>query len=345
MTFLLAAIFLQHWEAALHIWNITLIWWVRPVFWQGLISLGGFFKSVVKQSLVKIFLSTDYQSSCQKPHPAWLNGTAELIWKDSVIEIAYQPCQVCLSDETIIFVKENDCDPGKGAGEIQSCSWTDEMWNISGVPHWSRLLQRDRWADPEREQRERNAGSAQSERRGGRRWKARITKPCLERFYVNNIPRNNRPSPLSSVRPLWFFFSQSLAAKYILTLILWDFSMQCGGFLIIRHSQLGLPVGTFLVRVALMRIELRPDVKVTLGLVSLTGCCWVLEWFGAIVCAFHVIVEWKSVRVGFGCEESNLKKRELRFHFQTGTKCGSCPNWSLGSVKTDLDFHNWLLGN
>ncbi|OPJ78905.1 hypothetical protein AV530_003961 [Patagioenas fasciata monilis] len=27
-------------------------------------------------------------------------------------------------------------------------------------------------------------------------------------------------------------------------------------------------------------------------------------------------VEWKIVRVSFGCEERNLKKKELRFHFE-----------------------------
>lgn len=65
-------------------------------------------------------------------------------------------------------------------------------------------------------------------------------------------------------------FFQSLAAKYFLTLILWDFSMQCV-FFIILHL-LGLPVGTFCVKVALMRIELRLDMEVTMALVYFKNC-------------------------------------------------------------------------
>lgn len=55
-------------------------------------------------------------------------------------------------------------------------------------------------------------------------------------------------------------FFQSLAAEYFLTLILLDFSMQCGlVFFIIFHLlglQMSLPIRRFCVRLALVRIEL-----------------------------------------------------------------------------------------
>lgn len=46
---------------------------------------------------------------------------------------------------------------------------------VAGVSHRPRLLQRNRWADKKGNERQRFSGSAQSERRGGRRWEIRMT--------------------------------------------------------------------------------------------------------------------------------------------------------------------------
>lgn len=112
----------------------------------------------------------------------------------------------------------------------------------------------------------------------------------------------------------------------------------------------GLPVGTFCVRVALMRIELRLDMEVTMALVYFKGCWWgVFDWYGAnhfcLNCQWWVEDCICHRGVGVVCKERNLWKREMHFHFQTSAKCGSCVNRSLGGMKTYLYFHNWLLNN
>jgi len=151
------------------------------------------------------------------------------------------------------------------------------MCPVPGVPDWPGLLQRDGWADAEGDKRERNTGSAESERRGGRRWKAWITQTFLEQFYVNTILRNERRWPLSSVRPSGFFLS--LAASYFLTLILWDCSLRVYLFSILHLLCI---VGTFCFRVALQSVELRLGGEVTLALVPFKGCCRrVFDWYGA----------------------------------------------------------------
>lgn len=58
-----------------------------------------------------------------------------------------------------------------------------------------------------------------------------------------------------------------------------------------------------------------------------------------------VSVEWEiALRSGFVCEDRDLK----RAAFSLLNRCKvwiMSENQSLGSVKTDLGFHNWLLDN
>lgn len=148
-------------------------------------------------------------------------------------------------------------------------------------------------------------------------------------------------------------FFQSLAAKYFLTLILWDFSVQCGlGFFIILHLlglQMSLPVRRFCVRVALIRTELGCGRRLLWLCFSFRVAveeCW--SDLVPIVCTFRLSVlsgrlHW-SLRSGFVCEERDLK----RAAFSLLNRCKVwivSENQSLGSMKTDLCFHNWLLDN
>lgn len=108
-------------------------------------------------------------------------------------------------------------------------------------------------------------------------------KTFLQQICFNNLPAVTGVATL--LLGLHGFF-QSLAAKYFLTLILWDFSMQCWlGFFIILHLlglQMSLPVRRFCVRVALIRTEL--------------GCGRRLLW---LCFSFRVAV--KSERFGANC--------------------------------------------
>lgn len=98
--------------------------------------------------------------------------------------------------------------------------------------------------------------------------------------------------------------------------------MQCGCFFIILHLlglQMGLPVGTFCVRVALMRIELRLNMEVTVALGCFKGCCGrvfdTVPIIFALSCQYGVEDCVGHRGVSFVCAERNLKKRELHFHF------------------------------
>lgn len=116
---------------------------------------------------------------------------------------------------------------------------------------------------------------------------------------------------------------------------------------------MSLPVRRVCVRVALIRTEL--------------GCrrrlLWL--WFSfrvaaeeclsglvPIICTFRLSVlseklYW-SLRSGFVCEERDLKKKESFFFFSFLNRCKvwiMSKNQSLGSVKTDIGFYNWLFDN
>lgn len=145
-------------------------------------------------------------------------------------------------------------------------------------------------------------------------------KIFLQQIRFNTLPAVTGVATLL-LGPHGFF--QSLAAKYFLTLILWDFSMLCGlGFFIILHLlglQMSLPVRRFCVRVALIRTELGCGRLLWLCFsfsIAVEKC---LSDLVPIVCTFRLSVlsgrlHW-SLRSGFVCEERDLKKRKLHFQF------------------------------